>query len=180
MRNGKRVVGNFLLERGFLKKKGEKLFLSERRKFLGFLCMKLLKWGGSIYRDLRENVKVLLEHLPSGHVMVFGNIITSFPTWNFLGFVWSFVNIWMICAWFGLIFPGFWLDFSRIFFGLLGSVFQLGGFASWCSLQLVGYGCLCWFWVDVIGRLHLSSGCGFAFTKRETERKREKETIKNK
>ena len=80
MRNGKRVVGNFLLERGFLKKKGEKLFLSERRKFLGFLCLKLLKWGGSIYRDLRENLKVLLEHLPSGHVMVFGNIITSFPT----------------------------------------------------------------------------------------------------
>ena len=43
MGNGKRVAGNFLLERGFLKKKGEKLFLSERRKFLGFLCMKLLK-----------------------------------------------------------------------------------------------------------------------------------------
>ena len=32
MGNGKRVAGNFLLERGFLKKKGEKLFLKKFHK----------------------------------------------------------------------------------------------------------------------------------------------------
>ena len=174
MGNGKRVAGNFLLERGFLKKKGEKLFLSERREFLGFLCMKLLKWGGSIYRDLRENLRCCWNTFQATMWWYFGNIITFFPTWNFHGFVWSFVNIWMICVWFELIFPGFWLDFSRICFRLLGYVFQLGGFASWCSLELVGYGCLCWFWVNVIGRLRLCSGCGFALAKRERQREREK------
>ena len=53
-KNGGKEGWNFCLERGFLKKEREKLylktFLRERKEFLGFLCLKLLKWGRSICR----------------------------------------------------------------------------------------------------------------------------------
>ena len=52
--------------------------------------------------------------------------------WNFRGFVWSFVELMAdLCVIWDLFFLSF------------GWVFQLGGFASWCSLQPVDYGCLC-------------------------------------